>query len=284
MNTKPCRNPIQNLLDTFDMSNDHTSDNESTADTHFQDLINSVDRDSIIAIALLARRQISPNKSEIQCTVGPEVAKGTYNAVWFIDFDDGIQWAFRTPLYFDGSTIFEKRFQSDVWTMELIQSRTSVPTPRIITFSASRDNPFGRPYVVLERVKGVPLHKLWFNPEWFSDEKRRAVLRSLASAISQLQTLEFPQIGSIHFEGGSYFVGPLLPSYNHIMNANTELRGPYNTVHSFLMNTISYSNSAPGVKAALRILAGSIPDERLDGPPFVLSMPDYDVLGLRAEP
>lgn len=157
----------------------------------------------------------------------PNVARGTHNAVWFIESDDGVQWVFRTP-----------------------HSRnvSSCPYPGIIDCSVSQDNTFDRPYIIMERVKGVPLQKLWFDPVWFSDEKREMVFKSLASNMSQLQVLEFKQIGSILYKEGNYVVGPLLPSYNAIANWHTDSRVPYNSVHSFLMDTLARSSLLPSFR------------------------------------
>lgn len=128
----------------------------------------------------------------------------------------------------------------------------------------------------MERVTGVPLHERWFDPTWFSEEKRRTIFSSLVSIMSQLETIEFARIDSIYCNEGEYTVGPLIASSMAIDNEITAIRGPYNTVHSFLMDTIAHSGVSERIKASFRLLAGSIPDERLDGPPFVLSMPDYD--------
>lgn len=52
----------------------------------------------IISIALSARRGISPQNPDISCKLDSKVSKEMFNAGWFIDFNDGKQWVFRTPL------------------------------------------------------------------------------------------------------------------------------------------------------------------------------------------
>lgn len=78
------------------------------------------------------------------------------------------------------------------------------------------------PYIIMERVKGVPLYKLWFDPTWLTEERRTTVFRSMVSTISLLQTPEFTQIGSIYYEEDNYVIGPLLPCRSDISNGMTD--------------------------------------------------------------
>jgi aminoglycoside phosphotransferase (APT) family kinase protein len=132
----------------------------------------------------------------IPCTVLPVPKSGSFNVVWFIDFADGVQWVFRTPIA-DWTPILERRLQWDIAGMQIIQSRTTIPIPRIHDFSVVPDNLIGRPYTLMDCVKGTQLSKPWFHSTWFTEDRRRTVFRSLASTMSQLKAFEFPAIGSL---------------------------------------------------------------------------------------
>jgi hypothetical protein len=67
-----------------------------------------------------------------------------------------------------------------------------------------------------------------------------------------------------------------------ISNGNTTETGPYTTVHAHPLGEIArQTTSAPSLDhkiflSLLRMFAGALPDTSLDGPPFVLSMPDFN--------
>lgn len=176
----------------------------------------------------------------------------------------------------------QRRMQSDIISIKLIQKHTTIPIPHIHDFSVVSENDFGRPYMVMERVKGKQLSHLWFDPAWFTSARRTKVFESLAASLSQLRTLRFPSIGCLDYdpESGTHFVIPILPSYN--APEGSETSGPYHSTHTYLLDQIAReSASTPGAEhratlGVLRLFAGSLPDESLDGPPFVLSMPDFN--------
>ncbi|KAF8968817.1 hypothetical protein BDZ97DRAFT_1798229 [Flammula alnicola] len=259
-------------------SDEHLSASSSASSA--PSFIERIDLKAIASLATAARyRAISLT---VLCTIDPVPKIGAFNVVWFIDFADGVQWVLRTPIAAWSPTL-EKRLRSDIIAVQLIQSRTKVPIPPIHDFSVVPENALGRPYTLMDRVKGTQLCKLWFDPVWFTEERRKTVFESLVPCMSQLRAFEFPTIGSLDYdpESHSHIVVPLLPSLDDIANGVTTTSGPYNTAHVYLLGEITRKfSSAPSTDhkvslAVLRMFAGSLPDETLDGPPFVLSMPDF---------
>ncbi|KAH7930416.1 hypothetical protein BV22DRAFT_1191246 [Leucogyrophana mollusca] len=242
--------------------------------------VNHLDFTALASLATKARGQ------SISCTVDQAYKIGAFNIVWFIDFADGVQWVARVPIA-SWSPMLERAMRSDMTALKLITTRTSLPVPAIYDFSPVQDNPLGRPYTLMSRVKGTQLAKLWFDPEWFTPEHRRNVFHSIAENMAQLKILEFPAIGSLEEAPGDLpRVGPLLPSLDEITeNEEPSMlvpRGPYTTVHSYIMSEISTqiaSAPSPDHKVSLalvRMFASALLDETLDEPPFVLSVPDFD--------
>ncbi|KAG6896786.1 hypothetical protein C0992_006059 [Termitomyces sp. T32_za158] len=207
---------------------------------------------------------------------------GSYNVVWFIDFEDDVHWVFRTP-QMEWSPSLERRMRSDIVTIKLIQSRTTIPIPVIHDFSVDTNNTIGRPYMVLDRVEGTQLWELWYDRTWFTEERRKNVFRSLISYLTQLRVFEFPSIGCIEHDPktDTLTVGPLLRGRDDILRGLTSLRGPYYSSHAYLCDEISIGVSEADNKyfrtwfLLLRLFAGALPDHSLDGPPFVLGMPDF---------
>jgi hypothetical protein len=264
----------------FEGSKPKMSDNLS-ASSSTPSFIDQIDFGAIASLAIAARHRTT--SLTIPCSVDPVPKTGSFNVVWFVDFADGVRWVLRTPIA-EWSPTLEKHLRSDIVGMQFIQSSTTIPIPHIHDFSVVPDNPIGRPYMLMERVTGTQLCKLWFDPAWFTEERCKSVFKSLISFMSQLQAFEFPAIGSLDFDpkSHSHIVAPLLPSFEDITNGHLTSRGPYNTVHAYLLGEITRQlHSAPTTDhkvslALLRIFAGTLPDETLDGPPFVLSMPDFN--------
>lgn len=258
------------------------SDHLSSASSSAHSFIERVDLETIASLATAAYCKLT-SPTTPNCTVTPVPKVGGFNVVWFVDFANGDQWVFRTPIT-EWSPLLEKRMRADIITMKFIRSKTSIPIPCIYDFSVNRENEIGRPYMLMERVKGTQLSKLWFERAWFTRERRQTVFESLATYMNQLKTLEFPSIGCLDYDAKlhCHIVIPLLPSYDDLENGEITTRGPYNTVHAYLLGEIAKQiSSAPTTDhkvslALLRLFAGSLPDETLDGPPFVLSMPDFD--------
>ncbi|KAG5350102.1 hypothetical protein C0989_000186 [Termitomyces sp. Mn162] len=242
--------------------------------------VERIDLSSIASLATAVRERTA--SISVACTVDPLPKAGAFNVVWFIDFEDNVHWVFRTPQA-EWCPMLAKRLRSDIITMKLIQSRTSIPIPLIHDFSVDTNNVIGRPYTFSDRVEGTQLCKLWFDPKWFTEEHRKNVFRSLVSYMVQLRNLEFPSIGCLNYDAktDSHVVCPLLPTNESILEGDTTVSGPYSTVHAYLLDSISSQISeapSPAHKISLsllRLFVGALPDQSLDGPPFVLSMPDY---------
>ena len=105
--------------------------------------------------------------------------------------------------------------------------------------------------------------------------------------MSTLAALEFPQIGQLDRDPNTqdFFVGPIqVPPADEIRSGSTldHCRGPYTSVHVYLIDAITRELSSEDRTIAmaelclLKTLAGMLPDLTLDGPPFVLSSPNYD--------
>lgn len=88
----------------------------------------------------------------------------------------------------------------EVETLRLLTDHTKVPSPEVIGHSATLNNEFGFPYIVMEELPGKPATDLWFEqhgevPSPETEAKRLTFLRSLAHHMTQLNTLSFQQIG-----------------------------------------------------------------------------------------
>lgn len=84
--------------------------------------------------------------------------------------------------------------------MSLLYSRTSIPLPRVLSSDSTLDNPLKVPYILMERIEGIPLHHGWHNksidPESLANFREKA-LTDIAKAMVQLNMFTFSKSGAI---------------------------------------------------------------------------------------
>lgn len=226
------------------------------------------------------------DNTTITCSVNPTYIGGSFNIVFYATFADGLCWVLRLPIL-AWSALLERRLGADIAAMQLIQTHTTIPIPVIYGYDLTQGNPLGRPYVIMSRLSGTRLGDLWFREGWFNFEKRTNIFRSLAKNLSQLKNLEFPAIGSLQHDPdtGKCIVGSPLPSRNDFQDIKSHqyrARDPYKSAHVYILDQIeeqaqtAQTNDHRASLALLRMFAGFLLDHTIDGPPYVLAVPDFN--------
>jgi hypothetical protein len=135
-------------------------------------------------------------------------------------------------------------------------------------------------------LPGTQLAKLWFDPAWFTDQRRNTVFQALAGLMSQLSTHEFSSISQLDIDPRTHAhcVGPFYPDLGTISEGETcpePICGPYQSTHVYLQDQIADKleketrTTVISELQLLRTFAGMIPDSTFDGAPFFLSHPDF---------
>ncbi|KAI1322560.1 hypothetical protein F5Y16DRAFT_413198 [Xylariaceae sp. FL0255] len=160
------------------------------------------------------------------CDTSQVPKSGTLNSVIFISFDDGIEWVFRSPSIYAGTTFTEesasKILVSEAATMKYLRAHCSAPVPE---YSGTKDNDIGVPYILQSKAAGRCLAEYdWADNSsqpWqyeycqkllpISDQGRQKIMSQLGTIMSSLSEVRFGQIGSI-FEDhqGKFSVGECL--------------------------------------------------------------------------
>lgn len=147
----------------------------------------------------------------------------------------------------------EHMLHKEVETMRLIGDTTEIPIAYPIAYSATLDNEYGFPYIVMKELPGNSATQLWFEevgeiPAPETEVKRLNFLRSLAGHMTALNTLQFAQIGipyqvSVKHEDyyryfddpvgkrlpvDKYYVWPYWNTYDH------EKRGPFASMQAYI--------------------------------------------------
>ena len=72
----------------------------------------------------------------------------------------------------------------------------NIPSPRIVAWSADRNNPVGAEYILEERAPGVPLGSLWY--QW-PIQSRLEVVQQIVDMERKLASVKFMKSGCIFF-------------------------------------------------------------------------------------
>ena len=83
---------------------------------------------------------------------------GSFNIAFLVAFPNGAEVVARIPFqdtYSPGSV------SSQVATMAYVSFRKGIPVPGVYAWRDDEDNPVGVPYLIMQRVSGVPLYNLW---------------------------------------------------------------------------------------------------------------------------
>lgn len=240
---------------------------------------------SIPALETLACRLASSE----HVTVQMPPMRGSFNLVYPLSFPDGRKWVARVPhpKSFDMTLM-----QSSIYTTRLIRERTTIPIPTIHAYDTSSNNELGTPYILMDFLEGVSLGLVWKDGNVVDDAARRHIFEQIAGYMSQLNALEFDKIGHLQYDEGSgeCYVGPYrrLRYFLKSDASIVEESGPYTTTHAFLSHLAQTLINSPDhhkpIFTLLRLFALSLPDSQYDGPPFVLSHPDFDSQNVLVDP
>jgi len=229
---------------------------------------------------------------------------GHYNLIYFVEFEDDVQWVARIPLLWRQYTCDDKSveeavqrrlFESMVAAQTYARVKKGVFAPEIYAAFMDKDNPVGVPFVFMKRI----LESYWVNEEnigfWRLDENighmqdgpLRTVFRDLAREMVSLASPPyFTSIGSLYQNPNTYYVGPML-AIASLQDGPVELdkRGPYSTVEEYFLSCLNRhanvalqeQNRALYMQSTrLRALLPDLIDPLYNEGPFILSPFDWD--------
>jgi hypothetical protein len=237
-------------------------------------------------LALTTRRKIDndllPETSCVVSTSPPRV--GGFNVVYELTFSDGIKWAIRVPTSGVLGPARSRAVYLDIVTQRFISSKTSIPIPHIHDWSLDTHNTLSYPYIIMDFIPGTILANHWYDRNWITDVKRERIFEQIAEWMTELAALEFDQIGRLDWDStsGMHRIVPF-PDGSALMVGYKEPdapvpAGPFDTAHSFMSFILSIKRDASGdspMLAVLQLFLSALTDSTLDGPPFVLSHPDF---------
>ncbi|OAA61774.1 Protein kinase-like domain protein [Niveomyces insectorum RCEF 264] len=136
------------------------------------------------------------------CDRDQPAMNGGMNWAISLTFDDGVDWIFRSPEpYTFSDDVLAKMLVSEVATMQCIKEHTSIPVPDVFSFSETKHNDIGVPYILQSKAPGRNLHDDSFAARHgrpgISDDQKHKIMLQLGVFARQLARLQFPCIGSL---------------------------------------------------------------------------------------
>src|SRR5882762_7104016 len=121
---------------------------------------------------------------------------GSYNKIFALNFDNGVEAIARLPTALAGAPFFTTA--SEVATMEFVREVLGICAPRVFAWSANATaNTVGTEYIIMERMSGVESHHRWAQiakaPEVFP------LLDGVFGIERNFERPPFSQIGSLYF-------------------------------------------------------------------------------------
>ncbi|KAK4041458.1 hypothetical protein C8A01DRAFT_45417 [Parachaetomium inaequale] len=215
---------------------------------------------------------------KVKCTGAKKLTQGSSHEIFTLHFQRSpaapeslVRAGFSCIAQFTRGNSDTAKSVSEIATARYLKRFTEIPVPEIYYYDLDPDNDIGAPFVLMERMPGRHLHKIW---DTLSLETKKSALSQIASVIVQLASLKFDQIGSLDEHG----VGPLIsPCFE-------QPKGPFLSTGAHLRSFVCpHSVSPPELRNLLqqtqqeidRFLALNAHALYLQ-PPFCLIHADFD--------
>ncbi|KAK5955090.1 hypothetical protein OHC33_003769 [Knufia fluminis] len=159
------------------------------------------------------------------------IGEGSFNKTYKIhDTKNDELYALRIPLPVDP----EHKTVAEVAAMELLKQKTTLPSPRVVAYSATVDNDIGFEWILMSFMPGVQLGTCWLR---LSMDQKRYITQQLAEYQAQMFCAQFTSIGSLRkTESDNYEVGRVISMaawwYNRVHD--TTNKGPFNSFEDYI--------------------------------------------------
>ena len=144
---------------------------------------------SVEVISKIAYRHLELLADEIAHTTVEFQFEGSLNKLYAVECPRGSYFMRITlPVHPHFKT------SSEVATIALLQSHTSIPVPHVIASSSTSDNELKFEWILMERIHGVPLADIWASLAW---DTKEACVKEVAGITAQLFELRYDSIGNL---------------------------------------------------------------------------------------
>lgn len=123
-----------------------------------------------------------------------KLAEGGFNRLFQATFRDGKHVIARLPY---PSTVPERyTVASEAATLDYLRLH-GFPTPEVYAWCATKANPVGAEYIIMEKLDGTPLGDIWYS---MTPKEQHKTMKQIVEWEARLMSMEFPAIGSIYYQ------------------------------------------------------------------------------------
>ncbi|KAI8713022.1 hypothetical protein NCS52_01245300 [Fusarium sp. LHS14.1] len=179
-------------------------------------------------------KDVASKALEAPCISARPMTRGSSHEVFVLGFQESSTTLYQSLVrskYFciarfarvRGTSVKE---ESEIATIRYIKQHTSIPVPEIYYRDLDPDNEIGAAFVLMEKLPGRHLYKIWDD---LSLDHKKAALSEIASIVVKLSSLRFNKIGCLTENG----IGPIIsPCYD-------SPQGPFTSTLQYLESFIS---------------------------------------------
>ncbi|PYH31264.1 uncharacterized protein BO87DRAFT_365283 [Aspergillus neoniger CBS 115656] len=84
---------------------------------------------------------------------------------------------------------------SEVGVLKYLRRNTTIPVPRVLSWSSDRGKSVGAEYILMEKASGVPLFRVWGDMTEF---EKLQLIQNLTKLEAQLSAIRFPAYGGLY--------------------------------------------------------------------------------------
>lgn len=127
-------------------------------------------------------------------------------------FKDGVRWIARFPVNGTKEKWDEMSaiaLETEAQTMIMLGKKTTIPLPRVFSYSTTAGNELNCPFILMSLVQGHSLHRVWWghlNGLHNAEENRQCrhrALKGVADAMYQLRQFRYSTGGALKFDPGN---------------------------------------------------------------------------------
>ncbi|KAL4886899.1 kinase-like domain-containing protein [Aspergillus karnatakaensis] len=119
--------------------------------------------------------------------------EGGFSKALLMTKEDGTQLIAKIPSRIAGPPFYTTA--SEVATLGYIRNYTSIPVPRVHSWSADDSDPVQAEYIVMEKATGVPLYERW---PTMTELEKLELIKHLTQLEAQLSAIPFPAYGGLY--------------------------------------------------------------------------------------
>ncbi|KAJ5360863.1 Aminoglycoside phosphotransferase [Penicillium concentricum] len=124
-----------------------------------------------------------------------EKMEGGFSKVLLMQKENGMEVIAKIPSRVAGPAVLIT--ECEVSVLEFLRKHTSIPVPRVLSWSSDRSNAVGAEYIIMEKASGVQLSEVWGR---MSGVEKPKLIRGLTKLEAQLSAIRFPAYGGLYLQ------------------------------------------------------------------------------------